>query len=93
MRQIGKLRDGNIIVEMTLSEWLAILCNANMFYDLATICKDHRRKTLTSQTAMAKRAGISRNCLARIERGESNVSLEIYKRLMIVAFEDREVTL
>lgn len=91
MRQIGTLYGGNIVVEMTATEWLAITCDTKRLYALPKVCRDYRKKNQMSQTALAKRAGISRAYLWRIEQGKANVSMKIYRRLMAIVFQDEEV--
>ena len=93
MRQIGTLSNENLIIEMEPMEWLGVLCDTGLLYDLPTICKDYRARYRLSQAALARQAGISRNWMSCIEKGTANISLDLYRRLMTIALRDEEVLL
>jgi len=93
MRQLGKLSNGNIIVEMEPMEWLTLICGTERFYDIPTICREYRAENHLSKTDPARKLGISRNWVHRMEQGETNISLALYRRLIALAFRDKEVCL
>lgn len=84
MRRIGTTSNGNYIIEVTPDEWKRYLSRSNVLVLSITLeLKGYRKKTGLTQQQLANKAGISRNYISQIERGQAtNISLDVYQRLL-----------
>jgi len=84
MKWIGESESGGEIVEMSREEFrLFVATQARREENIGAAVQKWRRENGVSQTALAKRAGISRNYVSQIETGEAaNVSYRVHQKLM-----------
>jgi DNA-binding XRE family transcriptional regulator len=81
MKRVGKTSSGNIIIEMTPTEWLRTSKEVSAMESLPSLIKQYREENKASQDALGRKAGISRNTIREVERGKL-VNLKTVEKIL-----------
>jgi DNA-binding XRE family transcriptional regulator len=83
MKRIGTTSSGNIVVEMTPTEWLKTSKEVSAMESLPSLIKQYREESKLSQDALGREAGVSRNTIRDLERGRLR-NLKTMERVLAV---------
>jgi len=86
MRKVGSTASGDILVEMTPSEWERLAQYQEIPENVGEVLRKYRKGQGLSQKALAAHLGVHRNWISRIENGHGrNTELvEKYRRIMAI---------
>jgi ribosome-binding protein aMBF1 (putative translation factor) len=86
MYKVGSTASGNILVEITPSEWERLAQYKEIPENVGEVLRKYRKGQGLSQEALATQLGVHRNWISAIENGQSrNTQLvEKYRRIMAI---------
>jgi len=88
MQRVGKASSGNLLVEVTPKEWKLLGSYFNKAEDLGLAVLEYRKKNGLKINAFAKKVGVSRNMVTKIENyGCDSLSFRTYQRVLSTILE------